>query len=1036
MAHPGIGTPLRAHEKEGNVEGLNSRKAGQRRSRSRWSLAVLCLLLAPISSEAAPLSVQALWRKSIEGGGVPEAVQLAGKVLAVDPAGNRLAMADESGATILELQLPHEAWLEIKPGRRLELDFPPGRFERRGAVIDCGGGYLIEIDGRHPPVQRQASVYLSKGKHPLRLEWFNGQAQSTLQLGCEGPAGSHPSIPETWLSHEGGAGLRYERFPVNEISSLDEIPVAGGGDSSGMAMRIDPSLAEGRPNMALRFTGQIEVPSDGVYQFQLTSDDGGRLKIGGLQPAWKVLNEDRDLSVTAWHSIEGAITYAALEGPHLRLEVAADQKRSEVLVLNPAGLKARELAGRRITASGVAYEGGTCVLGAAQLQVAGEAGAPSGQLTLAAQVREMRPEDVSLARPVVIRGVVTMVNYRSMVLQDESGGIFVLAETNPPDPLPEPGEWWQVEGHTASGDFAPMIIAEHCSFLRSGALPHPRRPGWEEILNGSLDAQQVEIEGVVTAVSPDRTELLTRDGTAVIRSDEFYPLPAELRSPAAKELLGARLKLRGVFATGWNPQLGRRTPGVFSLGNASLSVVEMAPEDPEKIPLVTIRDLWSFASKSTALNRVRLHGTMMSRSSDTLLVSDGSHSLRLASNSAQGSIPGDMVEVTGFARTGPVSPLIVHPEVRVLSHEPLPKPERHDVSALPALTLDGHLIRIEGKVIRDAIEGGERRVELQSGRLRFMAVSADLPDHHEVLLPESRVRVDGVYSVIASDPPVAGPGDFEIQLTGSQSLQLISSPPWWSTRRLLMLVAFLFGGLALVTAWVVVLQRMVARRSSQLIAEIAKKEHAETEHALEQERARVARDLHDELGAGLTEIGLLGSLMGNPAIPANAKSGYLDTLGEVSRSLVSSLDGIVWAINPDYDTVDDLAAYLWLQAQRLLQPAGIECSPMKPVDIPSRSLGSSSRHALLLAFKEALNNVIKHSKASRVDLGIRVEGDHFIVSIADNGTGIPAGDAPEPGSQGISGMRERMRAHGGECEILAGTAGGTIVNLTLPLRSP
>jgi signal transduction histidine kinase len=228
----------------------------------------------------------------------------------------------------------------------------------------------------------------------------------------------------------------------------------------------------------------------------------------------------------------------------------------------------------------------------------------------------------------------------------------------------------------------------------------------------------------------------------------------------------------------------------------------------------------------------------------------------------------------------------------------------------------------------------------------------------------------------------------------------------------------------------------VKRRTSQLAEEIAKKEHAETERALEQERARVARDLHDELGAGLTEIGLLGSLMANPSVPASTKSGYLGTLGDVSRSLVSALDEIVWAINPDYDTVDDLAGYLWLQAQRLLKPAGIECSPVKPVSISSGRLGSRSRQSLLLAFKEALNNVIKHSGANRVDLAIRVEQDKVIVSIADNGAGIPGNSEPLPGSQGIAGMRERMHDLGGDCEIIAGPEGGTIVNLMLPLRSP
>lgn len=974
----------------------------------------------------------------MSGGISSEPVQVAGTILAADPAGGRVAMADDSGLVILEFRLPPEAWPRIEAGKTVAFEFPPNRFVRRGCEIDCGGGYLIAIDGRHPPVARSGSLYLSKGKHPLLLEWFNGQATSLLQLGIEGPEGGHPAIPEAWLSpREGrGPGLNYERFRVREISSLDEIPASGKGEERGIAGKIDTTRAEGVENVALRFSGMIEVPADGVYTFHLGCDDGARLKVGDASPSLQILPDREPVSDPGWESIDGIVSFAALEGGHLRIELMADQKRAELMVLNPAGLDPWTLPGRRIRATGMAYEGGVCVLAAAQLAFTSSGADPARQLTLAAQVRALQPEDARKGHPVLLQGIVTMANYRSMVLQDDSGGIFVLAESTPLEPVPEPGEWWVVEGITTSGDFSPIVVAQQCRFLRPGALPPPRRPSWEEILNGRLDAEQVEIEGIVIGLGPNQAELLTRDGTVVIQSNTFYPLPAEFRLGTAGVLAGARVKLRGVFATSWNSQLGRLQPGVFSLGNASLSVVELASKDPDEMPLMTIPDLWKFASKSTALNRVRLRGQMMARTADTLLLSAGQRGLRLAGSSAQGALPGDEVEVIGFARTGPISPVIVHPELRVLRHGALPSPVVLAASELPDPSRDGTLIRIEGRVISDTIQSDERRLELDSGSLRFIASGPAGGQGEKTLPRDSKISVDGVYFAVASDPLARGPGEFEIRMTGAKAVSLISQPSWWGTRRLLLLVAFLFGGLALLMGWTAVLQRLVRRRTSQLAVEIAHKERAEAERSLEQERARVARDLHDELGAGLTEIGLLGSLMGNPAIPSTTKSGYVGTLGDVSRSLVSSLDEIVWAINPDYDTVDDLGSYLWLQAQRLLNPAGIECSPLRPVEIPSGHLGSRSRHSLLLAFKEALNNVIKHSGASRVDLSIRVEQENVVVSIADNGEGIHANETRLPGSQGITGMHERMRELDGECEILPSPDGGTVVRLTLPLRSP
>ncbi|MCW1921784.1 PA14 domain-containing protein [Luteolibacter arcticus] len=1011
-------------------------RAGERRAAvAGWLLFALVSLATVARGE--PMSLRTLWERSVEEGDVRIPAQISGAVLAADSVGGRLALEDDSGATILEVALPEEAWKQIEVGKGIVLDFPPSRFVRRGFKIDCGSGPLIEIDGRHPPLERSGSLFLAKGKHPLELEWFNGRAASILQLALEGPGFRHEIIPGTWLWHEEGKaqGLSYERFPVKEISSLDDVPASGAGDATGVVSQIDATPVGRMEDVALRFSGQIEVPTEGNYTFRLRCDDGARLKIGGTRPAWRILPERPPVATSSWRQIAGSITYAALEGQQLRLEVATDQKRSEVTVLNPAGLDVWKLVGRRITASGVAYEGGLCVLAAEQVHFEAPWTDPARQLTWAGQVRELQPEEAGKLQRVLLQGVVTMANYRSIVLQDESGGIFVLTEDAPPTPLPELGERWIVEGITAPGDFSPIVVAERCRFQGPGALPPPRRPNWEELLNGSLDAELVEIEAIVISHEAERVELLTRDGTAVLQSNQFYPLPVELLRVPANSLVGARLKFRGVFATSWSRQLKRLSPGVFSLGNASLSVIELAPADPREVPMVTVPDLWRFTSKSTALNRVRWRGQMMARNDDTLLVSDGTYSLRIVSDSAQGTVPGDQVEVVGFARTGPISPVIVQPVVRVLAHEALPEPRMPEPSKLPDLAQDGFFIRMDGRVISDTIQSGERRLELESGELRYFAVGPSASASDATFLRDSVVRVDGVYFAATSAPLAMGPGDFEIRTAGDQALQLVSRPSWWSTRRLLLLVAVLLGGLSLVLAWAAILQRLVRRRTSQLTMEIAKKEHAESERALEIERARVARDLHDELGAGLTEIGLLGSLIGNPAIPATTKSNYLGTLGDVSRSLVSALDEIVWAINPDYDSVDDLAGYLWLHAQRLLKPAGIRCDPVKPVDIPSRSLGSRSRHSLLLAFKEALNNVIKHSGADRVDLGVRVEKDNLVVSIADNGSGILAADPPQPGSQGITGMHERMHDLGGECDIATRPDGGTVVSLTLPLRS-
>src|SRR5438132_9581192 len=146
---------------------------------------------------------------------------------------------------------------------------------------------------------------------------------------------------------------------------------------------------------------------------------------------------------------------------------------------------------------------------------------------------------------------------------------------------------------------------------------------------------------------------------------------------------------------------------------------------------------------------------------------------------------------------------------------------------------------------------------------------------------------------------------------------------------------------------------------------------------MEQERTRVAQDLHDELGAGLTEVGILGSLAKNPSVPAAERERYLDRLTEAARSLVTGLDEIVWAVNPHYDSVASLASYYSLFAQRFLNLAGIACRLHIAEAFPDYPLDSRIRHGTFLAFKEALNNIVRHSGATEVELKIEVAEDRL-----------------------------------------------------------
>jgi signal transduction histidine kinase len=188
--------------------------------------------------------------------------------------------------------------------------------------------------------------------------------------------------------------------------------------------------------------------------------------------------------------------------------------------------------------------------------------------------------------------------------------------------------------------------------------------------------------------------------------------------------------------------------------------------------------------------------------------------------------------------------------------------------------------------------------------------------------------------------------------------------------------------------------------------------------------------LHDELGAGLTEISLLGSLARQEVLPPEKRKTYLDRVLATAGNLVNSLDEIVWAINPRYDTISSLASYYALYAQRFLQLASIKCRLEIEDDPLQTPLNSRSRHGLFLAFKEALNNVVRHSGATEVRLQIHVKNRELIVAVHDNGHGIAS--KREEGMDGLAAMQQRMLSIGGTCSIESDPSIGTTVRFTLP----
>jgi signal transduction histidine kinase/ligand-binding sensor domain-containing protein len=249
----------------------------------------------------------------------------------------------------------------------------------------------------------------------------------------------------------------------------------------------------------------------------------------------------------------------------------------------------------------------------------------------------------------------------------------------------------------------------------------------------------------------------------------------------------------------------------------------------------------------------------------------------------------------------------------------------------------------------------------------------------------------------------------------ADSITLEVRAAWWQTIWFRLITAMLAVGV------VVVVVRHVSHR--RLIEKLAR---LERERALERERTRIAENIHDDLGAGLTRISLL-TQSGHD----KAKS-QLDRIYDIVGDLIQSMDEIVWAVNPTNDDLDNVANYIAEYAQGYLSDAGLRCRVKIPKSLPHHTLTTQFRHHLFLAFKEALNNVVKHAQATDVSIEVLTANNMLRLTIADNGTGLP--EAVETTSRnGMKNMRSRMRAIGGDVTFARVAPHGTVVTLTARL---
>jgi len=319
-------------------------------------------------------------------------------------------------------------------------------------------------------------------------------------------------------------------------------------------------------------------------------------------------------------------------------------------------------------------------------------------------------------------------------------------------------------------------------------------------------------------------------------------------------------------------------------------------------------------------------------------------------------------------------------------------------------------------------------------KFQFTGLSFDAPE-----LIQFRYQLEGADSgwVDADNDRVASyahlpPGHYNFHViacnaqgvwnqTGA-AVQFYVLPFFWQRGWFVALAYLVVVGFSAAAVLVIVRQRY--RRQLKFL---------EMERATENERARIARDLHDEVGSSLTRISMLSEqIQARLSEPEQLKARTLKLSDFVVRT-TRAFEEIVWAVNPRNDSLRSLLEYLTHFANELFDDSGITCRFKIPDNLPDIALPPEIRHGIFLVIKEALNNALKHAAASHVTLQAELDSRSLLITVQDDGKGFEANTSTTEniGHNGLPNMRQRIKNLGGQLEIESRPGAGTTIRIHL-----
>ena len=273
--------------------------------------------------------------------------------------------------------------------------------------------------------------------------------------------------------------------------------------------------------------------------------------------------------------------------------------------------------------------------------------------------------------------------------------------------------------------------------------------------------------------------------------------------------------------------------------------------------------------------------------------------------------------------------------------------------------------------------------------------------------------------------------DYAGNVSGPATFAFVIQPPFWNTWWFRGSSAFLALGATLVIVRIYT-ARKVRKRTALL----------ERQQMIERERTRISKDMHDTIGSSLTRIAILSDRVGKEMARESQDERAtveerVTLIGVTAREVIDTMNEIIWSLSPKHDSLESLINYTRQFVNNMFEPTSIQYLFNVPDAIPDVSLSPDFRRNAFLILKEAVNNVIRHSRASSASVSISLSGNRVKFEVMDDGIGFSESATSVRGKPGfgIKSMRERAVALGTVLEIASAPRSGTIVRFCAALKT-